>query len=67
MYFLQNNTPVYVEAAVRYLQTYLKAVRNWIEKYSEFSTSAEKDEARQYVSMAEQVLHEHRNVHEQQQ
>jgi hypothetical protein len=56
IYFLQNEKPVRIEKSVEYLQTYQKAVRNWIELFSNFSSEAEKDEARMYLEEAERAL-----------
>ncbi len=56
VYFLQNEKTVLVEKSVEYLKTYQKAVRNWIELFSNFSSEAEKDEARMYLEEAERAL-----------
>lgn len=56
VYFLQNGKPVHIEKSVEYLQIYQKAVRNWLELFSNFSSEAEKDEARHYLEEAERAL-----------
>ena len=56
IYFLHNEEPIYVEKSVEYLKTYQKAVRNWIELFSNFSSEAEKDEAWIYLEEAERAL-----------
>jgi hypothetical protein len=56
VYFLQNDKPVHVEKSVAYLKTYQKAVRNWIELFSNFGSEAEKDEAMMYLEEAERAL-----------
>ena len=56
VYFLQNGKSVHVEKSVEYLKTYQKAVRNWIELFSNFGSEAEKDEARMYLEEAERAL-----------
>ena len=38
-----------LKKSVEYLKTYQKAVRNWIELFSNFSSEAEKDEAWIYL------------------
>ena len=58
IYFLKNNEPVYVEVSVAYLKTYQKAVRNWIDKHSDFSTESEREEAWMCLEKAERVLSE---------
>ncbi len=56
VYFLQNEKSVHVEKSVEYLKTYQKAVRNWIELFSNFGSEAEKDEASMYLEEAERAL-----------
>ncbi len=56
IYYLKNEMPVYVQVSIDYLKTYQKAVRNWIEHYSDFSTEAEREEAGKYLDKAEKVL-----------
>ena len=56
VYFLQNEESVYVEKSVEYLKTYQKAVRNWIELFSNFGSKAEKDETWMYLEEAERAL-----------
>ncbi len=56
VYFLQDEKSVHVEKSVAYLKTYQKAVRNWIELFSNFSSEAEKDEAAMYLEEAERAL-----------
>jgi len=56
VYFLHNEKPVHVEKSVEYLQTYQKAVRNWMELFSNFNSEAEKDEAMMYLEKAEGAL-----------
>ncbi|KPL11780.1 MAG: hypothetical protein AMS26_19545, partial [Bacteroides sp. SM23_62] len=56
VWFLQNGEPVYVAKSLAYLKTYQKAVRNWIELFSNFSSEAERDEARMYLDEAEGAL-----------
>jgi hypothetical protein len=56
VFFLQNDKPVHVEKSVAYLKTYQKAVRNWIELFSNFGSEAEKDEAMMYLEEAERAL-----------
>jgi hypothetical protein len=56
VYYLSDGKPVHVARSVDYLLTYQKAVRNWIEMFSNFSTNAEKKEARKYLEEAEKVL-----------
>jgi len=56
VYLLRDKKPVYVEESVKYLRKYQRAVRNWIEKYSEFESEAEKEEALEYLDRAKQVL-----------
>ncbi len=56
VYFLQDEKSVHVEKSVAYLKTYQKAVRNWIELFSNFNSEAEKDEAAMYLEEAERAL-----------
>ena len=56
VYFLQDEKSVHVEKSVAYLKTYQKAVRNWIELFSEFDSEAEKNEAGMYLEEAERAL-----------
>ena len=56
VYFLQDGKPIHVVKSVEYLLTYQKAVRNWIELFSNFSSEAEKDEASMYLDEAENAL-----------
>lgn len=56
VYYLFNGESIHVEKSIAYLKTYQKAVRNWIELFSEFGSEAEKDEARMYLEEAEQAL-----------
>ncbi len=56
IYLLHNDKPVRIKKSVEYLQTYQKAVRNWIELFSNFSSEAEKDEAWMYLEEAERAL-----------
>ncbi len=56
VYFLQDEKSVHVEKSVAYLKTYQKAVRNWIELFSNFSSEAEKEEAAMYLEEAERAL-----------
>lgn len=52
IYFIQNNKPLYEEVSV----TYLRSVKNWIEKNSIISTEPERQEAWEHLEKAEQVL-----------
>ena len=56
VYFLQNGESIHIEKSVAYLKTYQKAVRNWIELFSDFDSEAEKDEAVMYLEEAERAL-----------
>lgn len=56
VYFLREGKSVHVAKSVEYLLTYQKAVRNWIELFSNFSTEAEKNEAGMYLDEAEHTL-----------
>jgi hypothetical protein len=56
VYYLYDNKPVHVARSVEYLLTYQKAVRNWIELFSNFGTEAEKKQARKYLEEAERIL-----------
>ena len=56
VYFLQNGESIHIEKSAAYLRTYQKAVRNWIELFSDFDSEAEKDEAAMYLDEAERAL-----------
>jgi hypothetical protein len=56
VYLLQDGKKVHVKESVEYLGKYQRAVRNWIENYSEFASEAERKEALEYLDRAEQVI-----------
>jgi len=56
VYYLQNGESIHIEKSVAYLKTYQKAVRNWIELFSEFGSEAKKNEAGMYLDEAERAL-----------
>jgi len=56
IYLLRDGKNVHIEESIEYLKKYQRAVRNWIEKYSEFASVAEQKEALEYLDRAEQVL-----------
>lgn len=56
LYFLKSDKPVHEKISIEYLKMYQKATRNWIDKYSDFSTESEREEALMYMEKAEQVL-----------
>ena len=56
VYFLQNGESIHVEKSVTYLKTYQKAVRNWINLFSDFKSEAERVEAEMYLDAAERVI-----------
>ena len=56
VYLLQDDKPVHIPKSVEYLLTYQKAVRNWMELFSNFSSEADQEEAGIYLDQAEQIL-----------
>jgi hypothetical protein len=56
VYFLQHGESIHIEKSAAYLRTYQKAVRNWIELFSNFESEAEREAAGMYLDEAERAL-----------
>lgn len=56
VYFFKEGKPVYREASVNYLMSFLESGRNWIFNYSNFKNKEEKEEALMYLEKATTIL-----------